>query len=194
MTIGSLRGFCALQVPPMNPGHAHRLKQKGRLVTVMQDGKEMVDYEASAKRLADTQDPAKHHMVQVNQAQRDLHRGTAPAAAVHIGQHETASMSGNATYIQAKTAREVYEARLAQLEFEEKSGKLIRLDLVKSVWTAKVITLRDSLMQIPARAAPLLAAESDPFVVTEMIEVEIRQTLMELSAVPSYEKPTGQAG
>ena len=199
MTVGSLRGFCATQNPPMNPGHAHRLKQKGRLVMVLQDGKELVDYEASSIRLAETMDPAKHHMMQVNQVQRELHRGAAaapaagPAEGININ-HSSTSTSNNATYMQAKTAREVYEAKKAQLDYEEKSRKLIRLDLVRSVWASKVITLRDSLMQIPARAAPGLAAESDPFTVTELIEAEIRQALQELSAAPAYEKSAGKEG
>lgn len=186
MTYASLRGFATLN--EWNPGYAHKLKTSGRLVMATVDGKEVVDVEASMAKIASSSDPAKAHMAGVNARQRAAHRG-APHGAPHVAPLTSPSVyappqsssSTNATYNQAKTAREVYEAKLAQLRFELESGRVVNADDVKSRLAARAAALREGLLQIPSRLSAVLAAESDQAKVHAALEAEIRSVLLQLT-------------
>ena len=183
MTTESLRAFAARKGNAVSYWHGQ--KARGRLVMVDVNGKQMVDVEASEALLASTADPAKTHMAEVNARQRIAAGHPAPAQPVQVPEFQAgggaAGTSKNATYLQAKTAREVYEAKNAQLEYEERIGKLIRADAVRATWASRIASTRDALLQIPSRLAPVLAAETDLAAVTLLLEDEIRQALAELS-------------
>lgn len=85
------------------------------------------------------------------------------------------------SYHVAKTLREAAEAQIARLKLEEMRGDLIRVDAVKSTLSVVFATTRDAMLQIPARLAPLLAADSDPASVQSMLHAEIHQALHDLS-------------
>jgi len=72
-------------------------------------------------------------------------------------------------------------ARLAKIEFEEKTAKLISRDEVQVAAFTKARTVRDSLLNIPDRLAATLAAESEAEKVHQMLTVEIRKALDELA-------------
>jgi hypothetical protein len=182
MTTESLRAFAARKGNAVS--YWHKQKELGRLVMVDVGGKPMVDVERSEALIAATADPAKAHMASVNEGQRAMHRGTITPPPLPQGDtyRSNTTDSKNATYMQAKTAREVYEAKNAQLEYEERTGKLIKVDAVRSAWAAKITGARDALLQIPSRVAPVLAATSDLVEVTALLEAELRQALAELSA------------
>ena len=166
-----------------NPGYAHKLKAAGRLVVVVEDGKELIDDVASLARIAQSKDLAKGHMADVNAQQRAMHRGTVAPPATGMGM---GAMGGggstNSTYHQAKTAKEVFDAKNAQLDFEERSGRLVDAGQVRAKFEAKVAALRESLRQLPARLAPLLAAETDQVKCQALIKEDIDRILLEQAA------------
>lgn len=183
MTTESLRAFAARKGNAVS--YWHKQKELGRLVMVDVGGKQLVDVEASEARLASTADPAKAHMRQVNERQRAIHRGTASAPNLpDTPPAGDAQSSKNATYMQAKTAREVYEAKSAQIDYEERTGKLIRADAVRSALASVLSSTRDALMQIPARLSPVLAAENDAARVHDTLQAELHQCLAQLAAAP----------
>lgn len=175
----SLRQFARNQ--EWNPGYAHKLKTAGRLVMVVEGGKELVDEAASLARIAASKDLAKGHMADVNAQQRAMHRGTVAPAASGMG-----AMGGggstNSTYHQARTAKEVFDAKNAQLNFEERSGRLVDAAQVRSKYEAKVAGLREALRQLPARLAPLVAGESDQAKCLALLREDIDRVLLEQSA------------
>src|SRR5262249_34600236 len=61
------------------------------------------------------------------------------------------------SYAASRAAREAYLARLAKLEFEQRSGKLVDADEVRAQIFALGRRLRDALLGIPDRLAPVLA-------------------------------------
>jgi hypothetical protein len=61
----------------------------------------------------------------------------------------------------ARTRREIAEANLAELREAEARGELIRVDAIRSALAGMIASTRDSLLQIPARVAPVLAVETD---------------------------------
>lgn len=81
----------------------------------------------------------------------------------------------------ARTRLRISEANLSEMREAEERGDLIRLDAVKSALSVAMATVREALLQIPSRLAPLLAADSDPAHVQNMLHAEIHQALERLS-------------
>jgi len=173
MTTESLRAFATRKGNAVS--YWHKQKELGRLVMVDVGGKPMVDVERSEALIAATADPAKAHMAGVNEGQRAMHRGTItpPPLPQGGGYRSNTSDSKNATYMQAKTAREVYEAKNAQLEYEERIGKLFPAADAKSHLASKISAMREAFLQIPSRLVPILAAETSPAKIHTLLEDEI---------------------
>ncbi|MCV2358876.1 hypothetical protein LNV08_07765 [Paucibacter sp. TC2R-5] len=68
---------------------------------------------------------------------------------------------------------------MAALKLAELRGDLIRTDAVRSAYSRRAASLRDALMQIPARLCPVLAAESDPAAIHDHLQAELRQVLFQ---------------
>ena len=81
----------------------------------------------------------------------------------------------------SRAIREAYAARLAKLEYEERTAKLISGDEVEMRTFNLARRLRDRMQTIPRRLAAALAAEQDPRVIEQRLDDEIRQALEELS-------------
>jgi phage terminase Nu1 subunit (DNA packaging protein) len=82
---------------------------------------------------------------------------------------------------EARTRREIAEANMAEMKEGELRGDLIRVSAVKATLAVVFATTRDALLQIPARLAPLLAADTDPASVQNMLHAEIHQALQQLA-------------
>jgi hypothetical protein len=85
----------------------------------------------------------------------------------------------------ARTRREISEANLAEMRESEMRGELIRLDSVRSALAGVISSTRDSLLQLPARLAPVLAAETDAARVNDLIQAEIHQALAQIVSANS---------
>lgn len=81
------------------------------------------------------------------------------------------------THDAARTRREIAEANLAEMKESEQRGELIRVSAVEVVWAASLASVREHLMQVRARLAPLLAAESDMFKIDQLLDLEHTQAL-----------------
>lgn len=75
---------------------------------------------------------------------------------------------------QAKLKKETYIAKLKQLEYEEKSGKLIEKDFVKSAVFRFGKQIRDSVLTIPERVGAVYAAQC-----TEELKIVLARVLSE---------------
>lgn len=151
-----------------NPGYVHKLKVAGRLV--MKD--EKVDVTASERRIAESADPARSHL---QRAQTTLSQPIAPDA--YVPQAATPPLSSNATFTKAKTATQVYDAKLRELEYRQKSGALIDVSEAKRMAFTAFRMLRDSILNVPSRIKDQCAAEVDAFKVEQIIEKELTDTL-----------------
>ena len=88
-------------------------------------------------------------------------------------------------YHVAKTMREAAEAHIARLKLAEMRGELIRTDAVRAVMSNIFATTREAVLQMPARLAPLLAAESDPAAVQNLLHAELHAALESLANSPA---------
>ncbi len=95
-------------------------------------------------------------------------------------------VAGGLDYFRARAVRENYLARLAKIEFEEKTAKLISRDEVQVAAFTKGRTARDNLLNIPDRLAATLAAETDADKVHQILTGEIRKALDELAGADSH--------
>lgn len=95
-----------------------------------------------------------------------------------------------ASYAASRAAREGYVARLAKLEFEQKSGKLVDADQVRAQLFALGRRARDSLLGVPDRLSPILAGHSDPAVIHRLLTEEITRGLAELTSAPPIQAGT----
>jgi len=89
--------------------------------------------------------------------------------------------SGGPSYAQSRAVREAYQARLAKLDYEQRSGKLVEVDKVKASAFRTARTVRDGLLNLPDRVAHELAHETDPARVHLRLSKEIRTVLEALS-------------
>jgi hypothetical protein len=82
-----------------------------------------------------------------------------------------------ATFAQSRAIKEAYLARLAKLEYEEKSAVLVKADAVKKEAFRVARMVRDGLLNIPDRVSAELAADSDAFTIHRKLTLEIRKAL-----------------
>ena len=108
-------------------------------------------------------------------------RAVPPPKAPEPEVEQTAGEQRTATFQQARTLREAYMARLAKLEYEEKTGSLIRADAVKNEAFRIARVVRDGILNIPDRIAGDLAAETDQFAIHQKLTAELRKALEGLS-------------
>lgn len=78
--------------------------------------------------------------------------------------------------------REAADAELAELRLAELRRDLISVAAVEGVWSAMLASTREHLLQVRARLAPLLAAESDAFKIEQLLEGEHRKALETLAS------------
>ena len=82
-----------------------------------------------------------------------------------------------------RAIKEMYAARLQKLEFEEKSKKLVPYDELKLKLSKLHLQVRDNLRTIPDRISPIVAAETDPSKIHNLISTEIRECLEGLKSI-----------
>ena len=73
-----------------------------------------------------------------------------------------------------RAIREAYAARMAKLNFEKQSGKLVDAKEAKDYMRKIHSRARDSLLNLPDKLGPKLAAENDIHKIIEMLNMEIQ--------------------
>ncbi len=83
--------------------------------------------------------------------------------------------------LRARTKTEVEKGKLLELKAKVEAGKFVDADEVKVAAFNKARIVRDALINIASRLAPLVAAESDERVCFDLIDREVRQALEDLA-------------
>lgn len=78
------------------------------------------------------------------------------------------------SYAQSRAIKEAYAAKMAQVNYEQKAGNLIDADEVRKAVRQIARTVRDSLMNIPDKLAPILTAETELDEVHKILTEEVR--------------------
>jgi len=80
-------------------------------------------------------------------------------------------------YREERARRERAEANLAELKLAELRGELLRREEMERLVGSLAAGLKESVLQVKGRLAPLLAAESDVMKVSAMLDTELRAAL-----------------
>lgn len=83
--------------------------------------------------------------------------------------------------LKSRIKTEVERGKLLELRAKAESGQLVPADVVKVAAFRKARIVRDGLLNLPDRLAAVLAAESDPAKVHDLLTREIRLILEELT-------------
>jgi hypothetical protein len=85
------------------------------------------------------------------------------------------------SYHVAKTLREVAEAQMARLRLAEQRADVVRASDVRAAHAKRLAGLREALLQLPARLAPVMAAEADQARCHDALQREIHALLASVS-------------
>jgi hypothetical protein len=137
--------------------------------------------------------PNAHGKIDPQQADLAWAQATAPVPTdqVEVDTHESGDSrvqsgqqagegGGNpdrATYARSRAVRETYDARLRQMDYETRAGRLVKADAVKLAAFQCARSLRDRMLGIPARVAGALAEETDPHTVEQKLLEAIAEAL-----------------
>lgn len=112
-------------------------------------------------------------------------------AQTHTAEQATAPTAAGdpEDYLVSRSRREAAEAKIAEMKEAEMRGALIRVDSVRRALANKISAMRDALLQIPYRLAPVLAAEPEAERVADLLKTELHQALLQLSEGSSMETP-----
>jgi phage terminase Nu1 subunit (DNA packaging protein) len=153
------------------PSAVTRAIKEGRIVPIVVDGRELID-----PAVADIQ------WARNTRSRSDSNPAT-DAVRSPGGAGEGADLDiGNPGDIRAVRARrELAEAKLAEHKLAELRGELVRAAEVKAAWAKKATGLRSALLQIPARLAAVVAAETDQAKCHDLLQGELHQVLAQIS-------------
>ena len=156
-----------------SPAYVTKLKRQGRIVTVERDGKTVVNFDASDRMVRNTTD--------LGRAANGKNAGGGTKFAEIAASAPVADDFGggrfDVLYRKAQTQEKVFNAKLAQLEFEKASGKLIERDSASAGAFSAFRQLRDALGVLPRKVAPAAAVATDVREVEALIARAIRETL-----------------
>lgn len=133
-----------------------KLGKQGKLVLVMEDGREVVDFDATDAKVKGATD--------LGRAANGANSGGSSAAA-------TGAVGD--LFRKAQTQERAYMARLLELRYRRESGELVAISDIRAAYARRISTLRDALMQVPARLAPILAAETDEAKLHDLLQDEL---------------------
>lgn len=171
MPVLSLRGYAKHRGVAMSA--VQKAIQSGRIATTP-DGKINSDA-ADAEWKANTRPQHRRNPVAASvPARASFSPGAEPGRTESSG-------AGGLDYSRARAVRENYLARLAKMEYEEKTAKLVSSDEVRVAAFSRARTVRDNLLNIPDRLAATVAAETDAATVHQLLTEEIRKALDELT-------------
>ena len=85
------------------------------------------------------------------------------------------------SYWTSRARREQAEAELAELKLAEQRGQLVRVADVRAAYARRAAGLREALLQIPARLAPVLAAETELARVHDALQTELMTVLAQVT-------------
>ena len=93
----------------------------------------------------------------------------------------TSNVGSTPSYQQSRAIREAYSARMAKINFERESKKLISAEQVKvdAYNTARVT--RDRILNIPDRVIPMLVGKTDIHEMKQILKTELIKALDDLN-------------
>lgn len=157
-----------------NKGYIHKLKSRG-VLAFGEDG--LIDLDAAISAIAASRDPAKQHMKQVNDRQRDKSQVRSQPSELDV----PPPALSNASFMKAQTARAMMDFKLKEVAYKRETGELVDRKRVESMAFTIARGLRDAVLGLPTRMAPELAGMTEPFEIEARLRSELRQVFEDWS-------------
>lgn len=93
---------------------------------------------------------------------------------------ETPAINSGPSYQQSRAIREAYNARMAKIQFEKETGKLISVDQVRVEAFNMARNTRDRILNVPDRVIPMLVGKTDIKEMKQILRKELMVALKEL--------------
>lgn len=161
------------------------LIKKGLIVLTKQDGREMVEVEASMAKIAANADPANNPAVTMPRADGR----TKASVGMTIRQNgipntETEGSQSSTTmqYQKSRAVKESYAARLRKVEFEEKMGTIVHKEGIEKASFGVARILREKLKAVPNRLAPKVTVVTDQRENFIILQEEMESVIKEIQA------------
>jgi hypothetical protein len=103
------------------------------------------------------------------------------AAVIELEAPAAGSPRPQSEYMLARTRCSVNDAKLKQLRYEERAGKLCPTEDVRDAARRVVTTLMDACLNLPARLAAGFAVETDAERIYQTLEDELRDIFLRFS-------------
>lgn len=103
------------------------------------------------------------------------------AGAVPGAGSDTAGDLVSPDYNISRARREAAEAAMAEIALRRKRGELIEVSAVEAIWAAALVAVRDHLLQLCARLAPVLAVETDVSRIEHLLDQDHAAALRHMS-------------
>ncbi len=146
-----------------DPSYINRLKKQGRFKGALSKdpvtGKDLIDFEKGLKLF--NGESISHEKNRLNK--------------------ETC-LSEEIEYNEAKRLKIIYEALQERIKYEKEIGKLVLAEDVKMSAFRTAIIVRDKILSLPAKIAPILAAETSIFEIKNILTKELKFILDELAS------------
>ena len=94
----------------------------------------------------------------------------------------TGGVKLGSSYDEARTRKVNAEAEIAELELAKVRGQLVLAEDVVKAWMDVLGNLKSKLTNIPAKAAPIVASESEASMIQHILTDLINESLEELAA------------
>jgi hypothetical protein len=85
-----------------------------------------------------------------------------------------------AAYLRARAVNETFKAKVSQMEYEERAGKLIPAVRASEYAASFSAIVKDGLMAMPDRLSPMLAAVDDEKAIHRMLAAEVSALLRKM--------------
>lgn len=154
----------------LNKSTITRWAASGRLV--LDDGGRVLVAESEA-RLAETADPSREGVVEHHANNRGTRSGGSPA--------DPARDSHYTKRIGESARREAAMADIAEMERDEKLGRLVERSKVELALADSIVSARQALERIPDRLMIQLAAETDPDKIHALLSREIASVCQQIA-------------
>jgi len=138
-------------------------------------GRYKIDEEKGIQEWKDNIDPAKQRDPKKQNETRELNADS--------------NGGGMSHYQKAKAHKEFFAAKLAELQYQEKAGKLVPVDMVRAECFRISRRVRDSMLAVSDRVASELVNMDDPREISIYIKEQIAIALKDLESMNHVGKP-----
>ena len=99
----------------------------------------------------------------------------------YLKENSINEIQGVITIAESKQRKLAAEAKMAELQYDLESGKVVSLEYVRPQWESLVMAMKTKLLAIPNKLTPLLVSQDNFNYVNQLLHEHIAEALNELA-------------